>query len=136
MKMPWPLQHRADLHQQVVVEIESEQGLDMQELHSGFVRPLQDLLSLATTEPNYVVSLHGRANGERSASEDDLTRPVEVFYAKPFRSVSQKADLLAANMLFTLGDILGSFEKIIPRWLAVWEELRGVCNLFFGIQYN
>src|SRR5947209_10485119 len=37
-----------------------------------------------------------------------------------------------SDRLFCLSDIAHDFQGFISRWIVVSEELRTVCNLFFG----
>ena len=119
--------------------------VDVPELHAAdalikeWVRPLQDLLTLATGQ---ACGVHGITLVRRRPDEDNTNelvdrpwQPVEVrAYVQPvYRSDPDERALLPQRMLFTLRDI--PFSEVLPAWLALNERVEPVPGMLFGIRY-
>lgn len=109
--------------------------LSMNECYLDFVYPLQNLLTLATNQNNFVISLVVFSrNGTKSPNQ---IKPEEVpiqFISKiTFQDKFQKKSSI--QMLFSLKDIEDEFALSIQKWLNLNEEVKHICDIYFGIKY-
>jgi hypothetical protein len=119
--------------------------VDVPELHTAdaliteWVKPLQDLLTLATGQACGVheITLVRRRPDEDNANEvvDRPWRPVEVraYVQLVYLSDPDEQALLPERMLFTLRDV--AFSEVLPAWLALNERVEPVPGMLFGIRY-
>jgi hypothetical protein len=97
-------------------------------LNKNYIYPLQNFLTLATDHPNARRDLTVR----RPGSQTDI----HVFGALVFHDDESAADLTPHKMLFLLEDVKDRMIELIGRWFELSEQLRGVCNPYFGILYK
>lgn len=119
----------------LLVEVPQELPFDVWQ--SQFIRPLQNLLSLATSEPNAVTDVIVHPSAKASAGEQqDAPRLVRALYRQFFHEDGEHESLHPVRMLFSFREVVNDFSSIVERWLKVADELDSVCNLFFSVQYN
>jgi len=126
------------LRQSVWMRIETNKELPFEELHSQFIYPLQNLLTMATARPNSLVnaSVYSRAKSATRANGTVRELPIQVVFPVAYHLIEPGKRLMPDDMLFTLQDVAQDFRGVIERWLEVADELDSVCNLFFGVQYS
>lgn len=117
--------------------IETQEELILSEWNSRFIHPIQNFLSLATNQPNYLKNIEVYSNyGTRPALDSNVQQyPIKVVFHKSYSEKKQEKPLLIEDMLFSFQD-LDDFGKIIEKWLEISNELDSVCNLFFSIRYS
>jgi hypothetical protein len=127
----------SEMRMRQFVSLKIETGVDMglDDWHTQFLQPIQNLLTLGMGEPTRATELIGFSPTVTSESDKGAQEtPVEILY----RQISERSDQrrrLAPEMLFTLSDIADVFEQTMEGWLRVAEDLDSVCNLFFGTRY-
>lgn len=117
-----------ELHQNIAINIETEERIPFDEWLSKFIYPIQNLLTFATATPNQLTEFIFR----------DPMRSVEVLFksVQNEASINRRADQrFQGDMLFTLSEI-DDFSKTIERWLRISTELEIVYGLFFDAYYN
>ena len=126
------------LRQSVSLEVKADKKYPVHELISQFIRPLQNLLSLATTKPNTILELnvYSKEVSFEKSNGEVVETPIKVFFQQRYFEPRQGKLLIPDYMLFTLHDIEGDFPSIIERWFQVSADLDSVCDLYFGIQYT
>jgi hypothetical protein len=126
------------LRQSVWMRIEANEESPFDELHSQFIYPLQNLLTMATARPNSLVNVSVYSAAKTATRADGTVRelPVQVIFPLAYHGVEPGRRLMPDDMLFTLQDVAQNFSGVIERWLEVADELDSVCNLFFGVQYS
>ena len=128
----------AELPESVCITIESKGAMSLEEWNTQFIFPLQNLLSLATQRPNFLVSLRTYTEQKEVARQDTdaLEFPIEIVYPPTFIPFALSKTVFPQTILFTLLDIAYDFSNILDAWLRVADELDSVCSLFFGVQYT
>jgi hypothetical protein len=116
-----------NLQESTWFRIEPEGDLSFESVMSRFIRPLQNLLSLATGRPNAVL---------RIQTNLDRETPAEVIISGGYHEPEADKRLHPLEMLFSLGHVQDDFGEILDRWLRVHDELDSVCNLFFATWYR
>jgi ApeA N-terminal domain 1 len=131
------LLQEVSLQQSTWMEVETQQDLSLIEWLLQFVGPLQNLVSLGTCKPNFLLTLLGYTSTYSTTLPDGKVRehPVQIVYPQHYYETEISQKLREDDMLFTLQDIRDDFDQIVENWLKVAEDLDSVCNLFFGIQY-
>lgn len=112
----------ANLNEQTSIFIECNQGKDLYEISQNYLFPLQSLISLGTTKPNFVEELY-------VFHVDFPKEPIKVYYSQHFYKPKVKDYLYSPDMLFTLGDIYEDLEVIINKWIALTKEIDSVLHL-------
>jgi hypothetical protein len=127
-----------NLRQSVWLELKAHNEYGFNDLTYQCVRPLQDLLSLATTKPNSILELNVFSKQAFFEKEDGETVeiPIQLCFQQKYFEPRLGNLLIPDYMLFTLGDIADDFQSVMERWFAISEDLDTVCNLFFGVQYT
>lgn len=125
------------LRQSVHFRVEPTEALTFDAMLNQFVRPLQNLLTLATRKANSVTGVSMfPVHEDVAASEGVRDSPIEFLYQQSFRPDSQPEKTLTPyDMLFSLPDINDRFNHTIQSWFRVADELDSVCSLFFGLRY-
>ena len=124
------------LNQSVQMEVIADQEYSFSDLSYRYIRPLRNLLSLATTKPNTIIELFffskqavfENGNGEMTQS------PIQAFFQQAYFREREERLLIPHSMLFTLHDMIDDFRTVLERWFNLSNELDSVCNLFFGVQ--
>jgi hypothetical protein len=120
-----------------VVDVPQPRSADA--LITEWVKPLQDLLTLATGRACGVheITLNRRRPEEGSNDAADRPwRPVRVdAYLQPvYRSQPDERAMVHETMLFNLRH-MPPFSEVLPAWLAVNERLGPVPAMLFGLRY-
>lgn len=118
-----------------LMQLNAEMGLD--QLWIAIISPLQNLLSLATGEPNITaqVIMYSRTSALAKQGRDAAEYPIEAVFASYFPELDNDEPIARGQMLFSLMEIVHN-PDILATWLAVGSELDSVCNLFFSVQYH
>ncbi|HMG76672.1 MAG TPA: HEPN domain-containing protein [Pyrinomonadaceae bacterium] len=127
-----------NLHQSVWMEVKADKEYAFHDLIYQFIRPLQNLLSLATTKPNSILELNVFSKRVFCEKEDGerVETPIQLCFQQKYFEPRLSKLLIPDYMLFTLHDIANNFQAVMERWFSISNELDSVCNLFFGIQYT
>jgi ApeA N-terminal domain 1 len=127
----------ASLRQSVWIEIAVETPLPVLEWLQQFVGPLQNLLTLGTCKPNFLLDLKGyRHEYNRTLSNGKVEEiSIQIIYHQIYYTSQIDKNLHPHDMLFMLQDIKDGFSHYIENWFQIQQDLDSVCNLFFGIQY-
>jgi len=128
----------ARIAEAVELSIEPVEGLRSAANLFAFGKPLQDLITLATDRPAAVLSmvLVAPPTDDASACKDGAPqhdRTVHVHQKQVVDADPEATALRPHELLFSLADI--GFEKIIPTWFGLHEDLRSACNMLFGLHY-
>lgn len=128
------------LRQSTALEIEAEEELTLKELDIQYMRPLQDLISLATNRPNFITNLLVYSKEKVETVMNRIREvPIEVVFQQNYQEERQDSLLPVNKLLFTLEDrsVSERFSEIIERWLTNTDidELGDVFSLFFSVLY-
>lgn len=118
-----------------IVDVPEPQSADI--LIREWVKPLQDLLTLATGEACGVheITLRLRQQGGHDNNTVMTQRPtkVQVYLQPVYRSRPDESAMSSERMLFTLRDM--RFSDVLPAWLAVSRQLSPAPEMIFGLRY-
>jgi hypothetical protein len=125
-----------NLYQSVWMEVKADKEYSFLDLDHRYIRPLKNLVSLATTRPNTILELLVFSEEVFSEYEDGrrVETPIQFFFEQSYFEPRREKLLIPDHMLFTVHDIADEFPSVMERWFSVSEELDSVCNLFFGVQ--
>jgi len=115
-------------------------AVDVPEMQSAdalireWVKPLQDLLTLATGQACGVhrIALRSRQRGNNTAITQRPT-DVQVYLQPVYRSRADESAMPPERMLFTLRDM--QFSDVLPSWLAVSRQLSPAPEMILGLRY-
>jgi hypothetical protein len=116
-------EHRDDLAE---FRIELEEPVRITEWVAGYLRPLTNLVALATGRDIEII----RLVLERSGSSGH--GPVEIVDRRRHRAEHAERRLFPPEILFDFGTLPASFGSAIPLWLAVSARLGAILDLFLG----
>ncbi len=127
-----------ELAEAVCITIESQEALSLEEWNVQYVFPLQNLLSLATQRPNFLVSLRAyiKQNVVTQSDIDLAEISVQIVYLPAFVPFAPSRTVFPGIILFSLQEIADDFSNLMDSWLNVADGLDSVCSLFFGVQYT
>jgi hypothetical protein len=117
----------AELRVSPVIRFELQEPLDIDGWHRHYLRPVANLLSLATGRAVYLSEVKVFPEGS------DKRDGVQVV-AQPF--VTERLDksvLTSDGMLFSRRDLNITFGELMQRWLTIHRELEPILNLYFSI---
>jgi ApeA N-terminal domain 1 len=100
-----------------------------------WVKPLQDLLTLATGQACGVhnITLRSRQQGNNATAITQRPTDVQVYLQPVYRSRSDEPAMPPERMLFTLRDM--QFSDVLPSWLAVSRQLSPAPEMILGLRY-
>jgi hypothetical protein len=98
------------------------------DLEANYVYPLQNLMTLATDQPNAVVECRLRRPGSRN--------DIVALAARVFSDEHKASDLYPHKMIFSLEDVRDRVPDLVSRWLGVSARFKRSLPLYFGIQYK
>lgn len=115
------------------LKIDFSQETTLESCYFDYLYPLQNFLTLATNENNFIVDLHVYSNyGLRNSNIADNETPIKV--SSSFVSQEPK-ESSKDNMLFTLENIENELSLWMQKWFNIGDDLRHICNIFFGVKY-
>jgi hypothetical protein len=120
------------LKEQCALMIELTSSITLNELIATYVRPLQDLVTLATDLPNAITRLEVQ-NPNILNEHNQNPKTLEVYqrtFADP--PESKKKSLMRYDMLFTLNDLK---KTKINKWINVAQYYRPAVAILFGQRY-
>lgn len=130
------------LRQSTALEIRPQKELTLKDMDLQYLKPLQDLISLATNRANSITDLlvYSKEKVE-TVMNRTLEVPIEVAFQQVQYGQRQENLLPTSKLLFTLKDqvISDRFSEIIDRWLNhtnITAELKDVFYLFFSVLYD
>jgi hypothetical protein len=126
------LMQKATLSQETYIRVEPHVPMTFDDLQRQYIQPIQRFMTLATGEPNYMVSISLTQEAMESGGDDDV---FEVFYNQSLRNPEADENIHPYHMLFTLKDIRDDLDKVIDSWLRLHSELGPVCDLYFSVQF-
>ena len=128
----WPREPR--FHETVWMVVEAREAVTVQQWLSMFIRPLQNLLSLATDRPNAICAIQA---WPEHANKPTTWKPwVEVVFSGDFYEAGRGKLFSSADLVFSYNDVEREFSQVIQGWLEIADALGTVCDLFFGVQYS
>jgi hypothetical protein len=116
----------SSLREKVGIAINVEEPIGVGEWNFRYVYPLLNLLTLVTDTPNALTQF-------RLSEEDTPGGPVEVVGHRVF--AVKDSTVMPGGILVPLQDVEARFPALIARWLAVAEQYRDACNVFFSLRY-
>jgi hypothetical protein len=128
------------LWQSTALEIKLEKELTLKKLDIEYIRPLQDLMSLAANRPTSITDLlvYSKEKVETVMNRTSEV-PIAVVFQQNYQKERQDSLLPPNKLLFTLEDrsVSERFSEIIERWLTNTDldELGDVFTLFFSVLY-
>ncbi len=116
------------------IRVACPEPITLRKAFSELLRPMQDLLTIATQRPQQVLDL-------RLASADGTIEPGDGdFVSVHFTPFGRAADLSESpwsdEMLFSLSDLLTDLGGGLDRWFTLDEEMSEVRMLATGILYR
>lgn len=125
---------RVTITEEAYIRIEPVPRLTVDQFHSDFVRPLQNLLSFATDRPNAVEKIEFR--GEKVAQgKVEWNRRYHLLYDPIFRLEQKKVWLTSGDQLFSFDEAHDAGLNIFERWLQFSEAHEGFCTVYFASLY-
>lgn len=117
------------------ISIDLLNDLSMNECYLDFVYPLQNLLTLATNQNNFVINLTVFSrNGTKSPNQVELEElPIQFISKVTVQSKPQRK--FSGEILFSLKDIENELALYIQQWLNLNEKVKHICDIYFGIKY-
>jgi hypothetical protein len=113
--------------EEVHFKIACDQPQPIEGLNARYVYPLQNLMTLATDQPNALVDFRVRGLNNR----DDI----HVLGKRSFFDARPATDLFPHEMIFSLEDVRDRVVPLISKWIEISERLADVCEPYFGVQY-
>jgi len=128
----------ATITENAVLSVEPLQGLRSLAGLTKLVKPLQDLITLATNRPAAVLSTELVAPSADHASDagDEPPRQdhtVQVYNKHIVDAEPGAAAIRPSELLFSLDDI--GFDKVVPTWFGLRGQLSPASNMLFGLHY-
>jgi hypothetical protein len=125
------------LRQTTFMKITPEQPLHFDDYMRDACHYLQTFLSLGIGRAVRPLIVKGKSEACKARLEDgrETYGDVFVYYAinDPPREPRQ---LNPFDMLFSFGDISGSFQQCLSNWFDKWQSLQPVYDLYFGTLYH
>jgi hypothetical protein len=121
-----------------VVDVPEPRSADA--LITEWVKPLQDLLTLATGRACGVHEITLIRRRPEQGSNEAAARPwrpvrVDAYLQPVYRSQPDERAMVHERMLFNLRH-MPPFSEVLPAWLAVNERLGPVPAMLFGLRYR
>jgi len=134
VRPPLPAGRTIAFNEVVKLNVTDECACSVGRWLSDLVSPMQNLLTLATDQPNAVTALFVHPpHGE----EDDSAFPIEVFYQPVYDAkISEKRNINEHQMLFSLRDRDQDYPAIVEKWLNASSELSHLMGLYFSVSYR
>jgi hypothetical protein len=104
-------------------EVRCEEPLAIGQWEERYVRPLLDLVTLATDGSNATATLTFFESGNSDAQPADLLRG-RAISAEPSGS---------SSVLFRAKDVSADYPAMIGNWLKAHADLRSACDMYFGL---
>ncbi len=123
--------HRAELDEDTLIVVEPIGDLSLTELGGDRIQVIQNLLSLATDEPNEIEEI----TYVGPQDEQGLSPTYCLVFDPMFRRVQNKTKLRPTDMLFTFKDSQSQGMNIFQRWLDFTERNSSFCTVFFANLY-
>ena len=114
------------IKEDVAISIGCERPQAEEHLSRVYVRPLKNLMTLATDRPNAVTTCRMRRPGGR----DDI----HVLGPSAFPDAEAASDLLPHKMIFTLEDVHGGAGELFGKWVETHDRFAAACELYFNAQ--
>ncbi len=111
---------------ETIMTVFCKSPISFAEVSNKVLDPFRDFLNLATAHPNSVTSL--------SAQVED--RQIVIHNQSVYERQTRSSDFYQGLMLFSAKDIADDPASYINRWFAVEQEMKDVCELFFGVHYD
>jgi hypothetical protein len=123
--------HHAELDESTLIVIEPIGELSPTELGGDRIQILQNLLTLATDEPNEIEDI------TYAGPEDEhgLNPTYHLVFEPSWRLARDKKPLHSREMLFTFDDALSQGVNIFHNWLEFAERNPSFCTVFFANLY-
>ena len=114
------------------------QELSFEEYYNDYLYPLQNFLTLATNQQNLVTELilfshHGKKIDY--PYHDSSEEPIKVI-ARFIYEKDNEENQVSPIIIFSLKDIENEFSLYIQKWLNITDEIKHICNIYFGLKYN
>jgi hypothetical protein len=114
--------------EEVRFNITCEQPQSNEILRAKYVNPLQNLMTVATDQPNAVVEFSVQGPASRKG--------IQVLERRFFDDSEAAAGLFPHQMIFSLEDVGDRAIPLISRWIEISERLGDVCGPYFAMQYR
>lgn len=140
------------LQQHVVCEFSGAGDLPLNVWLIDYVHPLQQLLSLATSRPNRIMSITGYSHKVQipfdifaltrmmNLKQPPVPEPERPIFILPNTLVSfdeiEEQSLARHMMLFTLADVRDELADVLNGWFAASQSLDSVYSLYFGVLFS
>ena len=113
--------------------------LSLDEYYNDYLYPLQNFLTLATNQRNLITELilfshHGKKINY--SSHDSSEEQIEVIGSGFIFEKNDEENQVSPTMIFSLKDIENEFSLYIQKWLNISDEIKHICNIYFGLKYN
>jgi len=111
--------------------------LSIEEYYRDYLYPLQNFLTLATNQKNSVTELivfshHGEKFNH--SYYDSSEEPIKVIAG--FVYEKEENNKVSHMIIFSLRDIENEFSLYIQKWLNISDEIKHICNIYFGLKYT
>jgi len=112
--------------------------MSVTDLADTFVFPVRDLLGFSTATASVLEEVTLRTSqATREVGKDQ--EPIELIlfdqFLQPDQSVRRGKRLYPPDMIFTLGDSGGDFDRLLKGWLEVSKRVHATINLMNGLAF-
>jgi hypothetical protein len=122
------------LRESCTLTLEFNKSIEIDEILTNYVRPLQDFVTMATDRPNAITDLSFRGTHLLDDQPKPMQQKIELFQRSIIvPSRKKKSTLMSHDMLFLLSDLDG---VQIRRWLSITKRYRPVVGILFGQRYS
>jgi hypothetical protein len=112
---------------ETIMTVFCKSPLSFAEVSSKVLDPFRDFLNLAAAHPNSVTSVSAQVE-----DKEIIIHSSQSEYKRQTRSSNFDHSL----MLFSAKDIAEEPASYINKWFAVEQEMKDICELFFGVHYD
>jgi hypothetical protein len=112
---------------ETIMTVFCKSPLSFAEVSNEILDPFRDFLNLAAAHPNSVTSLSAQVEDRKIVIHSSQSA-----YKKQTRS----SDFHHGLMLFSAEDIAEDPASYVNKWFAIEQEMKDVCELFFGVHYD
>lgn len=113
-----------------IVNVTCHSLMSVKEVSTKIINPFQDFLTLATGVPNSVTRLSAK-----NPQENNLDY-INIYAQNPYPAQPIFSLFNQRIILFYANQVANDFSHYLNKWLKLEEEMRDICELFFGIHYD
>lgn len=135
VSQPGGYSHELLLQEQLRIEVTLAHKITLQALHTDWLYPFQNLLTLSMRAPTWVTAVRlfnrsYRYKGKRRP------RPLTLFYLQNYTPRIDADEPYWHRQLLRYSDIDDRLQTALSGWLQISRELRAFIEVYFGDRYH